>query len=613
MYKSLRSTQDDEYFGGIDLSDSVYHSERRGIPVPQTNQIAHVRPNNFLSVDDLSSLRRSNTQDLAEFLKTSSPDDYRTPLKVSSSDELLSSSSRKKSFKFLRASASKWKDTQVKEPLCPKSPTQLPDSVLARTTSRGKPYLQIQVDYAKTYYQLIDQSNEAEDLGCGDTVNILARFNFRNSIVARSSITGIDSTMVSPRPSSLDDRPKLSPAPWNSSDRVLDADIVETYNQFLNAERESDALYESIDGKARSLSIEAVGGERARLIEEDTLGTGLELLPDLPRSRARSSVDAGSQDLTDHNGHNGGNSTLKCFSSLECQRESLASSTQSTVCDRHLDYDDPAQHTHRRYSKKAPPPRPGPPPTRSLPSLPEVHGAALIGQAHISDARVSLISSTRSVGSTAGSEFSEKSGAHHMTDTETLNSETRSREERVRAKKTRDVQQVRPHRVSKQQEGVSMADTNSRAQLATEISRGNRKAIHCKNQNGQNHHSRIAGDINALPARRSLSEPRTSNGAPTPPQSPSMPADSHRVATLPANIPSPTLSSTQSFLSEKEQALEARVHAVEKKNRMLEQALIAVIRGAIGHDQRRAELHRVNALEDLLKELRIIDINPTDR
>ena len=56
--------------------------------------------------------------------------------------------------------------------------------------------------------------------------------------------------------------------------------------------------------------------------------------------------------------------------------------------------------------------------------------------------------------------------------------------------------------------------------------------------------------------------------------------------------------------------MELRIQAVERKNRMLEKALIAVIRGTVGADHRQAELQRANCLEDLLRQLQMVDTGP---
>ena len=56
--------------------------------------------------------------------------------------------------------------------------------------------------------------------------------------------------------------------------------------------------------------------------------------------------------------------------------------------------------------------------------------------------------------------------------------------------------------------------------------------------------------------------------------------------------------------------IESRIQAVERKNRMLEKMLIAVIRGTVGQDLRQAELQRATSLDDLLKELRLVDAGP---
>ncbi|KAF3181650.1 hypothetical protein TWF225_006687 [Orbilia oligospora] len=92
-------------------------------------------------------MRISSTHDLAEFLRSSRPEDYSRPAKVSD-DLAIDSGHRKMSFKFLK-SASKDLLSQRKNSVSLPIPSTiaLPEKVRPEKTSKGNSYLAIQVDY----------------------------------------------------------------------------------------------------------------------------------------------------------------------------------------------------------------------------------------------------------------------------------------------------------------------------------------------------------------------------------------------------------------------------------------------------------------------------------
>ncbi|KAF3308328.1 hypothetical protein TWF173_001536 [Orbilia oligospora] len=92
-------------------------------------------------------MRISSTHDLAEFLRSSRPEDYSRPAKASD-DLAIDSGHRKMSFKFLK-SASKDLLSQRKNSVSLPIPSTvaLPEKVRPEKTSKGNSYLAIQVDY----------------------------------------------------------------------------------------------------------------------------------------------------------------------------------------------------------------------------------------------------------------------------------------------------------------------------------------------------------------------------------------------------------------------------------------------------------------------------------
>jgi hypothetical protein len=59
---------------------------------------------------------------------------------------------------------------------------------------------------------------------------------------------------------------------------------------------------------------------------------------------------------------------------------------------------------------------------------------------------------------------------------------------------------------------------------------------------------------------------------------------------------------------ESPEVLRARLEAIERKNKMLEKALIAVIRGTVGQDKRQADLQRAESLEEVIRQLKMLDM-----
>lgn len=100
----------------------------------------------------------------------------------------------------------------------------------------------------------------------------------------------------------------------------------------------------------------------------------------------------------------------------------------------------------------------------------------------------------------------------------------------------------------------------------------------------------LASSVNSLPR----------NHLPEKPQTPT----SLELADLGTESPHISAPTPAPISSGREIELEARMLAIERKNKLLEQALMAVIRSAMkGQTQRRTELLKANVLEELLDEI----------
>jgi hypothetical protein len=545
---------------------------------PREEQANQTRPHTAISQADLCLRGTTDTQDLAEFLKTSSPADFQKFLKKSSPEEQSFGAAYKKSFQFLRASASKSK-------LKPSSP--LPQTVLPKKTSRGKPYLQIKVDYDNSLPRVELRSQELEEhtrlssYGISDFSH-----GFRDSMMASTT---------SP-PQSVTDDGILSPAPWTSSEskKSLDADLVNTYRKFIISHPDSSITTE---GTSIRVPIEAVGRDSTSL-------SGYHTVPERTSSRnSHRNSYTGARRGSDPNGYMSSQQVTtpirvhKRSSSLRRQSRSSYSSRSSVYsigADGEIDRE--SSQPQRRHSRRAPP-RPGPPPARSLPALPESRGSpsAPIRPARISMSAVSV--SARSEASvTSNTQFAYLEQAEALQQ----DSERMTREERVRARKARDMEQLK---------------------LRRKASAVNLEQVSLSSSSDPQSSCPDSPVVFPIPARssRSRSRPRTS-AAHRPSSTLRVESRNIQRLSMPSMqmLQSPTIDSLSSPNSnhsthtdterESPEVLRARLEAIERKNKMLEKALIAVIRGTVGQDKRQAELQRAESLEEIVRQLKMLDM-----
>ncbi|TGZ84837.1 hypothetical protein EX30DRAFT_345500 [Ascodesmis nigricans] len=148
--------------------------------------------------------QQSASRDLADFLRTSGPNDFR-PGEHAIKTPILGIAYRK-SMKFLRTCKSS-----------PKLPSEhprisrLPESVVMRKTSQGRSYLQIQVDYNQSidYGKINDRTQQyyGPSFSYPTLDDIAPRNSMRDSSTIFSGRSSIDET----------ETPSLSPAPWSST------------------------------------------------------------------------------------------------------------------------------------------------------------------------------------------------------------------------------------------------------------------------------------------------------------------------------------------------------------------------------------------------------------
>jgi hypothetical protein len=560
---------------------------------PREEQATQTRPHTAFSQEDLCRRGTTDTQDLAEFLKTSSPADFQKFLKKSPSEDHSFGTSYKKRFQFLRASASKSK-------LKPSSP--LPQAVLPQKTSRGKPYLQIKVDHDNSSPRIELRSQDLEEQTRLSSYG-LSNFSpsFRDSVLASTA---------SP-PQSVTDDGILSPAPWASSEskKSLDADIANTYRKFIISHPESSITTE---GTSVRVPIEAVGRDSPSLSGYHTIQEGA----NSRNSYDRDSYTGGRRGSDPHSYMSSQQVTTpvrvrKRSSSLRRQSRgsySSRSSVYSIGADGELDRD-PSQ-PQRRHSRRAPP-RPGPPPARSLPALPESRGSPSIPNRSARMSTVSAISvSARSEWSVASStqfryldqqEALQQEGLQQ----EGLQQERMTREERVRARKARDMQQLKLRRQASQA-NLEQASVSSSSDPQSP----------CPD----------SPVMFPLPQRSSRSRSRPRTSATHRPSSNTLRIEQRNIQRLSMPsmpmqmLQSPTGDSSSGSSSksnhsthadterESPEVLRARLEAIERKNKMLEKALIAVIRGTVGQDKRQADLQRAESLEEVIRQLTMLDM-----
>jgi hypothetical protein len=522
--------------------------------------------------DDMSATSaQTDTQDLTEFLKTSSPKDSQKSLKTSASDDeqvFSFGATYKKGFKFLRGARSKSKlklNTSpsnislsnislpnISLPNISLSNTSLSNAVRPKTTSRGKPYLQIQIDYAPTY------STATKSPALSNT---------------HSKISSDFTSVASQRPSTTTERISLSPAPWNSFDsaKMIDADTRDTFYQYINAERNQNSFDSGseMEAKSKSLSIDAVGGDHDRMSRSRKTRRDAMTPPSSPIDYRVKPMDLHSYPSSPQN------AAIKVGNrSSSLKGGSKGFFKEPTHSPKSIEESDTNRETSGRKQSRKALLRPGPPPVRELPALPETQDLPNDGNGESSHQR--SISVTESLQSSNSSRYQATDEAEVL---------GRLREQKAIARKPRDVQLRRQH--------VKIGESTS----TTEVNI-------VPNQSYPNNSS-----SQIRPPSQYRAPQYKNPGTPTPPHSPGIMYHAKKNALMPA-LSSPSFSSSRDCISEREADMEIRLQTLERKNRVLEQALVAVIRGTVG-TSRQPDLQKANSLENLLQQLKMVDAQHT--
>lgn len=438
----------------------------------------------------------------------------------------------------------------------------------------------------------------------------------RRSTVTSGS-TGADSGISFPTSYTAErssTSPPLSHAAHES--RVsLDTATMGRYQQFLDSRLDHKDSGDSLESKPYQspTDIVSAGMAELRAFQEFQRLQGMKTPPRTPEL---SSIPRTSSDFLSlrcpprHRAQTNGAKFVRAESRETSARSSVVSDLFDDITDTEFE-GTAGPHGQRKKSRKTPP-RPGPPPSRSLPSLPEGHDDSAPkspkspGESHetlhVCHSQVSLTSMNASPCS-------------HLDEAQSIRSNRKSREERVKARKAKDLSK-HLQLMEKKSEEKPVGDSESVASVADSSTRppspacgdlgevvpstprrsgsGRRRSSSDKSNRNSSIavvlSEHLASSVNSLPRNHPAAEPQT----PT----------SVELATLGNENPHLSTPTQASCCSRREMEFEARILAIERKNKLLEQALMAVIRSTMkGQTQRRTELLKANVLEELLDEI----------
>lgn len=510
--------------------------------------------------------------------------------------------SQKRSFRFLKPSAPRASSTRSNATFA--APPLPNKNVVSKTTSRGKPYLQINVDYEQNYHRSHTTITASRQTSCSSEKSF---DKYHRSSTVTSNSTGADSGISFPTSYTAErssTSPPLSRAAHES--RVsLDTATMGRYQQFLDSRIDHKDSGDSLESKPYQspTDIVSAGMAELRAFQEFQRLQGMKTPPRTPEL---SSIPRTSSDFLSlrcpprHRSQTNGARFVRAESRETSARSSVVSDLFDDITDTEFE-GTAGPHGQRKKSRKTPP-RPGPPPSRSLPSLPEGHDDSppkSPGESHetlhICHSQVSLTSMNASAGS-------------HLDDAQSIRSNRKSREERVKARKAKDLSKHLQLMGEKKSEGKPASDCESVASCSTRPP------------------SSACGDLGEMvpsTPRRSgsgrrpssdksirnsidvvLSEHLASSVNSLPRNHPSAETQTPALSALGNENPHLSTPTQESCCSRREMEFEARMLAIERKNKLLEQALMAVIRSAMkGQTQRRTELLKANVLEELLDEI----------
>ncbi|KAI9863156.1 MAG: hypothetical protein M1813_003976 [Trichoglossum hirsutum] len=454
----------------------------------------------------------NTTRDLAEFLRSTAPPWYDPSL-----DPLSKSSPsihKKSTFGFLRSSAASPTKTQLIHP----NPIFLPESVIARTSTNGKRYLHISLPTEDASGHIsqssVHDSRVSED---GDQYHT----NEPGSSSSRSgrANTGITSSAPSAALQGPEEKPTLPGSPRSTSKSELsDADTADSYHAYLRNQKAEGPLVKGgarFPGKPRRpVSIDVAG----RITKKDQQFRRRSNTPDNPiysHDRAHRGADR-TCDATVISSATNYKSVFIHSHGLPPRRSSItktklflphahiAMTHENSLGSGLANRSPGSPHDHYRYKRTSAqsadiavaetirsdassgvttdaestpslsntpssgyffstalrtPPRPGPAPTRALPSLPEGHDTSAGGKDHTASPSKQSTASERSDFKSGNPSLrqTEMSGTNDNAErisSETLKVSRKSREERVRERKMRDLQSTRARHETRKPDGT---------------------------------------------------------------------------------------------------------------------------------------------------------------
>lgn len=527
---------------------------------------------------------KTGTSELADFLKSSKPEDFGSPAVTGSTDDLsLSGSSHHKKRRFLRSSTPR--DGSGKSQTHTPPPFR-PPHVTPKLTSKGSHYLQIQVDYGNMGSEPGQSLKKTTDNSVSHPISDPAN----NSSGKTTTKGGIAASTQSRQP-----HMGVSPPPWSpplSRPSAVDGafeyqNFVRMYTQQTHTQQRRTPVLPAL--KTDFGTPQGKIPQIERHIPRTLHTTTREI--EIQNRTSLGSVDAGSfynslgpQESPKGSSDGHARTSPEGLSSHSSRRSEANTPTGENTA---------PQFEHIQLRKI---PKPGPPPSRALPSLPEIHDISTLS------GRSGFPILT----------FPDKKGDLHATD-------RKRREDWVKARKTKDLKQMQQRKL---EEAIRLLDSDPESKerachvppTVSPVSPISTTGLETKRGSSQTPSVNDANaTINTI-LTRNTPEPHPSNrfqllthDAPTPPRSPSPllhPTMSVRSVSKSSQAQRHTLSAEnlrglleQSLARQTE--LEDRLESMEHKYMILEQALITVLQRTSPH---RSES---NSIENLLADFRI--------
>lgn len=562
----------------------------------------------------------TGTRDLAEFLKSSRPEDYGRAATSSSLDDLsVSNPTPRKGLRFLRSSLSKEHNNQntITRVISP-GPVHVPH-VVPKTTSKGKAYMQIQVDYG-----------QAESIETGNEGSIAMHSEASNSNY-RNSLPNLVSENRHLNEESPNANSQWNAAPENNAFVVEPMDSYQQFYQLQSVEKQATPTRNRLQaGPTLSLKTapqDIAGQPRRRqgaTLQTPTstfrpLHSPVDGAPKTPDRSSVVSIDLSTYYTTPVNTQA---PPLNAYYHVRSKSQDNSIRSDNTPDDTSIDglSDAPVKHSvHIQgpqsgvyYHQTRKLPKPGPPPNRGLPSLPESYDERM-GLARIAIPQQPAVRRSESPVSVSPTEE---------------NVTRKTRQERVRARKARDMGQMQKTRATndvKLQEAIrgldddvekrerqSQASSSYTTSTTTSSSSSGRRPSTTKHARRDSVDKVKKG--NSSPTKVIMEAPtftlHSEAETQTPPRSPSPRAnmiiagESRRASQSNPIAPPPLPSSRKNSYAAattRETELETRLTNVERRNWVLEHALIAILQRVAGREGP-AQQGR-DTLESLLAEL----------